>query len=101
MTHMSLLFKKKNILVVLSAGRSKTVLGPFIVCSSTMAARGPEYRAGAGTAACAAGLQTCISTTTHINNGPDMQHTLVSETSVQKTHSYISFLVCICYGAIH
>lgn len=54
------------------------MLSPLTVCSSTMAAMGPENRAGAGpagTAACPMGVQARVSTTTH--NGPDVQRTLV------------------------
>lgn len=74
-------FKAHVVPGVLSAGRCNTVLSPLTVCSSTMAAVGPEDRAGAGpggTAACPSGLQACVSTTTQNSNGPDRQQTLVS-----------------------
>ena len=66
---------------VLSAGRCDTVLSPLTVCSSTVAAMGPEDRAGAGpggTSVCPLGPQACVSTTTHESNVPDRQQTLVS-----------------------
>ncbi|XP_040921033.1 zinc finger protein 395b isoform X1 [Toxotes jaculatrix] len=53
-----------------------------------MAAMRPEYRAGAGPdgrAACPSGLQTCISTTTHNSNGPDVQQTRVCAQSCVQT----------------
>lgn len=57
------------------------MLSPLTVCSSTMAAMGPEDRAGAGpdgTAVCPTGPQACISTATYNSNGPDRQQTRVS-----------------------
>ncbi|XP_029352422.1 zinc finger protein 395b [Echeneis naucrates] len=58
-----------------------------------MAAMGPEYRAGAGgagTATCSSELQTCISTTTHGNDGPNMQQTVVcAQSCVQTEKAFI------------
>ncbi|GLD59559.1 zinc finger protein 395-like isoform X1, partial [Lates japonicus] len=61
------------------ARRCDTVLSPLTACSSTMAAMGPEYRAGAGPggmAACPSGLQARSATTTHNSNRPDVQQTV-------------------------
>ncbi len=74
-------FKSRVVPGVPSAGRCDTVLSPLTVCSSTMAAMGPEDRAGAapgGTAVCPAGPRACISTATHDSSGPDRQQTVVS-----------------------
>lgn len=75
-------FKAHVVAGVSSAGRCDTVLSPLTVCSSTMAAVGPEDRAGAGPGGMAvfpSGLQACVSTTTQNSNGPGRQQTLVSK----------------------
>lgn len=69
------------------------MLSPLTVCSSTMAAMGPEDRAGTGpggTAGCPLGQQAAVSTTTHNSNGPDMQQTLVyAQGCVQAEKAFI------------
>lgn len=66
------------------------MLSPLSVCSSTMAATGPEDRAGAEpgrTAACPLGRQACVSTTTQGSSGSSVQHTLVYTQSCVQAES--------------
>lgn len=73
-------------------------------CSSTMAAMGPEDRAGAGpggTAACPSGLKACVSTTRN-SNTPDIQQTLVSiSTCAVLLHSPLLLWVNTCNRRCH
>ncbi|KAM6915007.1 zinc finger protein 395b [Xenentodon cancila] len=69
-----------------------SVLSPLTVCSSTMAAMGPEGRAGTErgeTAACPLGREDRVSTTTQMHNsgGPDLRQTVVHRRSCVQAES--------------